>query len=156
MVTANDFSSFTTLTWSHYETLVSITNNEKRKYYTNTAITNHLSVRELRNIIKSKEYERLDENTRNKLIYKEDLSIKDYIPNPILIKNTSNSDVISEKILHNLIMEDIASFMKELGEGYCFIDSEYKIKIDDRYNYKKINYYNLFLKNLVHLLLQLH
>lgn len=149
VVTANDFSSFATLTWSHYETLVSITDNEKRKYYTNTAITNHLSVRELRNIIKSKEYERLDENTRNKLINKEDLSIKDYIPNPILIKNTSNSDVISEKILHNLIMEDIASFMKELGEGYCFIDSEYKIKIDDRYNYIDFLLYNYIFKCFV-------
>ena len=136
-------SIITSLTWTHYIYLITVKNETKRSYYTNIAINNNLSVRELKKRIKSKEYERLDEKTRNKLINKEDLSIKDYVPNPILIKSTSNKDVISEKILHNLIMEDIASFMKELGEGYSFIDSEYKIKIDDRFNYIDFLLYNL-------------
>ena len=46
-------------------------------------------------------------------------------------------------------MEDIESFMKELGTGYSFIGSEYKIKINDRYNYIDLllfNYeYNCFI-----------
>ena len=40
-------------------------------------------------------------------------------------------------------MEDISSFMKELGSGYSFIESEYKIKIGDRYNYIDLLLYNI-------------
>ena len=43
----------------------------------------------------------------------------------IIIKN--NIEIINEKILQQLILENISSFMKELGNGYSFIDSEYKI-----------------------------
>ena len=59
------------------------------------------------------------------------------VPNPILIKNKNNIDIIDEKVLHQLILEDIESFMKELGNGFCFIGSEYKIKIGD--NFHKID-----------------
>ena len=49
---------------------------------------------------------------------------------------------ISEKMLQRLILEDIPSFLKELGNGFSFIDSEYKIKIGDRYNYIDLLLYN--------------
>lgn len=60
-----------------------------------------------------------------------------------MIKNRNNIEVINEKILHNLILEDISTFMKELGNGYSFIDSEYKIKIGDRYNYIDLLLFNI-------------
>lgn len=55
------------------------------------------------------------------------------MPDTILIKNKNNIEIITEKVLHNLILEDIPSFMKKLGIGYSFIDDEYKIKIGDTY-----------------------
>lgn len=67
----------------------------------------------------------------------------DYVKKPILIKNSYNYENISEKILQKLILEDITSFMKELGTGFSFIDSEYKIKIGDRYNYIDLLLYNI-------------
>ena len=54
--------------------------------------------------------------------------------NPVLIKNTYKEQ-ISEKILKRLILEDMNNFLKELGNGFCYIDNEYKIKIGERYNY---------------------
>ena len=62
------------------------------------------------------------------------LDVKDLVPDPILIKNKNNIEIITEKVLHNLILEDIPSFMKKLGNGYSFIDGEYKIKIGDTYH----------------------
>ena len=85
----------------------------------------------LREIIKNKEYERLPDETKNKIIKEEKLEVKDLVPNPILIKNKNNIEIITEKVIHNLILEDIPLFMKELGNGYSFIDDEYKIKIGD-------------------------
>lgn len=131
------------LTWSHYRTLLSIKNKDEINYYINICKYQNLSVRELRNKIKNKEYERLDEETKNKLTNNEKLNLKDNIKNPILIKNIHNYTEITEKILQKLILEDISSFMKELGDSFSFIDNEYKIKIGDRYNYIDLLLFNI-------------
>ena len=131
------------LTWTHYRYILSIGNDNERNYYINIAISNHLSVRELRNRIKSKEYYRLDEKTRNKLIYQEETSVIDFVKNPIIINNRSNYSNISEKILQTLILEDLPSFLKELGNGFCFIDNEFKIKLGERNNYIDLLLFNI-------------
>ena len=124
----------TKLSWSHYSEVLSIKDEDKLMYYINTCISKNLSKMELRDKIKSKEYERLPDETKNKIIKEEKLEVKDLVPNPILIKNKNNIEIVTEKVLHNLILEDIPSFMKELGNGYSFIDDEYKIKIGDTYH----------------------
>ena len=78
----------------------------------------------VRTRIKSQEYERLSEETKTKLINQEKPNIKDLVPSTIIIKNKNNINIINEKLLHQLILENISSFMKELGNGYSFIDSE--------------------------------
>ena len=131
------------LTWSHYIEIIPINNVTIINYYINICIYQNLSVRELRNKIKNKEYERLDEETKNKLINNEKLNIKDNIKNPILIKNIHNYTEITEKILQKLVLENISSFMKELGDSFSFIDNEYKIKIGERYNYIDLLLFNI-------------
>lgn len=131
------------LSWSHYRVLLSLKEYEEIKYYINIAIKENLSYRELNSRVKNKEYDRLSNEAKNKLITEEKLQISDTIPNPILIKNKHNSEIINEKILHKLILEDIESFMKELGNSFCFIGSEYKIKIGDRYNYIDLLLFNI-------------
>ena len=129
------------LTWSHYLLVLSIENIYEIEYYIKVTIEQNLSVRDLESKIKSKEYERLDEKTKNKLINKEEEKIEDFIKNPILIKN-SYKEEISEKLLKRLIMEDIDNFLKELGNGFCYIENEYKIKLGDRYNYIDLLLFN--------------
>ena len=133
----------TKLSWSHYSELLSIKNDDKLSYYLNLSTIQNIGVRELREKIKSKEYERLPDETKNKIIKEEKLEVKDLVPNPILIKNTNNIEIITEKVLHNLILEDIPSFMKELGNGYSFIDDEYKIKIGDTYHKIDLLFFNI-------------
>ena len=123
------------LTWSHYIELLKLVDKEKINYYIKIIEEENLSVRELRQRIKNNEYERLDESTKKKLKEKEELKLSDLVKNPIQIRNTSGNNEISEKVLQKFILEDIESFLKELGNGFCFIGSEYKIKIGDRYNY---------------------
>ena len=124
----------TKLSWSHYSELLSIKNDDKLSYYLNLSIIQNIGVRELREKIKSKEYERLPDETKNKIIKEEKLEVKDLVPNPILIKNKNNIEIVTEKVLHNLILEDIETFMRELGNNFSFIGSEYKIKIGDTYH----------------------
>ena len=133
----------TQLTWSHYSELLSIKNINKLMYYINIAINNNLSKRELRERIKSNEYERLPIETKNKLILEDKIEVKDLVPNPILIRNRNNIEIATEKVLHNLILEDIESFMKGLGNSFSFIGSEYKIKIGDRNHYIDLLLFNI-------------
>ena len=115
----------TNLSWSHYTELLSINDRSKINYYISTSVKQNLSVRELRERIKSKEYERLDDNTKKKIITHEETKIIDFTKNPILIRNSHNYQEISEKILKQLILEDIEYFMKELGDGFSYINNPY-------------------------------
>ena len=130
------------LSWSHYCEILWFDKN-KFQYYVKITESNSLSIRQLRERIKNKEYERLPEDTKNKLRTEDKIGVNDFVPNPILIKNKNILDIVNEKALHYLIMEDIESFMKELGTGFCFIGSEYKIKVDNKYNYIDLLLYNI-------------
>ena len=131
------------LTWSHCLILIPIKDINKIYYYAFQVSARNLSKRQLEYLVKSNEYERLDESTKNKLINNEKSNIIDNIKNPILIKNSNNYEEISEKILQKIILEDIESFMKELGNFFSFIGSEYKIKIGNRYNYIDLILFNI-------------
>ncbi len=133
----------TKLSWSHYSEVLSIKDEDKLMYYINACISKNLSKMELREKIKSKEYERLPDKTKNKIIKEEKLEVKDLVPNPILIKNKNNIKIITEKVLHNLILEDIETFMRELGNNFSFIGSEYKIKIGDTYHKIDLLFFNI-------------
>ena len=132
------------LTWSHYCELLSIKDINEINYYINISIKQNLSKRQLREKIKSKEYQRLDNNTKLKLINKEETVVSDFIKNPIVIKNKYNIDKeqITEKILKKLILEDLDNFLKELGTGFSYIENEYKIKIGNTYNYIDLLLFN--------------
>ena len=130
------------LSYSHYCELIWF-DIDKINYYIKITEEQNLSVRELRERIKNNEYERLDEETKKKLKTKEELKVPDLVKNPIQIRNTSGYNEISEKIFQKLILEDISLFLKELGNGFSFIDNEYKIKIGDRYNYIDLLLFNI-------------
>ena len=63
----------TQLTWSHYIELLSVKNVDEINYYVEISIVQNLSYRELSSRIKSKEYERLPEETKLKLKTKENI-----------------------------------------------------------------------------------
>ena len=136
------------LSWSHYVELLPLKDNNEINYYIKMCEQRSLDVRSLRNAIKSKEYERLSEETKNKLITNEELKLPDLIPNPIMIPSCDYVDIdsISEKYLQETIMLNISSFLRKLGNGFSFIDNEYKIKIGNNYNYIDLLLYNVKFK----------
>ena len=130
------------LTWTHCLLLIPLKNIDMINYYGKQTIVRNLSKRQLEEIIKNKEYERLPQETKDKLINNEENEIQDFIKNPIRIKNSNNYELISEKVLQKLILEDIPSFLEELGEGFTFIKNECKIKIGNNYNYIDLLLFN--------------
>lgn len=131
------------LSWSHYDEILRFDDVSKIAYYINISEKQNLSIRQLREKIKFNEYERLPEDAKNKLINNEESNIVDFVKNPIRIKNNKNYEILSEKVLQKLILEDIENFLEELGIGFTFIKSEYPIKLGDRYNYIDLLLYNI-------------
>ena len=92
------------LLWSHYVELVKIKEINTINYYIKIIASQNLSVRELRDKIKSEEYERLDDKTKQLLIEnKENATIESFIKEPIIIKSNFNTNELSEKALKELI-----------------------------------------------------
>lgn len=134
------------LTMSHYRILFTLKDDNEIDYYIRQAIERNLGKRELANIIKNMEYQRLPEKSKIGLINNEQSNVVDLVKNPIIIKNSSNYEIVSEKVLQRLILEDISLFLKELGNGFTFIENEYRIRIGDRYNYIDLLLYNIKFK----------
>ena len=132
----------TNLSWTHFRVLLTLNNFDEINYYIELANKQNLGYRELETRIKNKEYERLPSSTKEKMIEESKLEIQDLIKNPIVI-SSSGREIVSEKILKQLILEDLDSFLKELGIGFSYIGNEYKIKIGNRYNYIDILLYNI-------------
>ena len=133
----------TKLSWSHITELMVLSDKYEINYYISLVIDRNISYRKLSELIKDNEYARIDENAKNKLKQNEKLDVKDFIKSPIVIKNNNNYEIISEKILQTLILEDIESFMKELGNSFSFIGSEYKIRIGNNFNYIDLLLFNI-------------
>ena len=132
----------TKLSWSHITELMILSNEDEINYYISVVNDRNIGYRKLGEIIKNNEYGRIDEESKNKLKNKEELKVPDLVKNPIQIRNTSDYNEISEKIFQKLILEDIPSFLDELGNGFTFVKNEYKIKVGDRYNYIDLLLYN--------------
>ena len=133
----------TQLSWSHYVELLPLKNIDEISYYINICREQNIGRNLLREKIKNKEYQIIPIETKNKIVSKEKIEVKDLVSNPILIRNRNNTEIVTEKALHNLILEDIESFMKELGNSFSFIGSEYKIKIGDRNHYIDLLLFNI-------------
>ena len=132
----------TLLTWSHYSELLPLNDINKINYYIKICKQRNLDVRSLRSLIKSKEYERLSEETKNKLITNEGLKLPDLVPNPILIKTENNQENLSEYALKEAILNNLDNFLKQLGNGFSYIGNEYKIKMGSNYNYIDLLLFN--------------
>ena len=130
------------LSWSHYRELLSLDNIDKINYYIELCDSQIITRDELKKRIKSQEYERLSESTKTKLISNEQHLLLDLVKNPILINNTNKYTEISEKVLQQIILENIDSFMQELGSGFSYIGKEYPIKIGNKYNYIDLLLFN--------------
>ncbi len=147
-------SSQFSLSWTHYRYLLRFDNKNEINYYINKCITNNLSVRGLINEIKTNSFERSTIKDKNniKLIteevnYKPTLS--DMLKDPIII-NVDNQDRLSEKALKKYMIKQLEHIFLELGYGFTFAGSEYKLIVGKKNYYidllmfnTKLNFYTV-------------
>ena len=131
------------LNWSHFRELIKVKNIDAIMYYINICEKRNLSKRQLQDRIKNHEYDRLSDNTKNKLILKEQLKVDDLIPNPIIIRSNSLRENLSEYALKQAILNNLDDFLNQLGIGFTYVGNEYKIKLGNSYNYIDLLLFNI-------------
>lgn len=148
----NTLCSQFNLSWSHYRYLLKFDNENERNYYINRCIQNNLSVRGLINEIKTKSFDRLsyaDKNNIKLVTNKEtNLDIKDMIHDPIII-NIDDTEKISEKVLKKYILKELEHFFLELGYGFTFVGSEYKLSYNGKNYYADLVLFNYKLNRFI-------
>ena len=126
------FPSFATvwrISWSVIKILLPMSDINRRNYYFNLSVEQNLSVRQLQNKIKSNSYERLIEKPEKVelIVPKKEYTILEDMKNPIIIKVDKNKIINNEKDLEITILSEIEFILTQLGKGFCFIGSQYKI-----------------------------
>ena len=121
------------LTWTHIRRLLPIKDENKRNFYINLCIKNHLSERELGREIKDNAYERLIEKPdKIDVIVPPKYSITTDMKNPIIIP--IHNEVNTEHDLELNILANLDYFFKQLRNGFLYAGHQYKL-VKDNHNY---------------------
>ncbi len=121
------------MSWSHYKRILPIKDENKRNYYINICIKNHLSERELTKEIKSNSYERLINKPKKiDIISPQTYSITTNMKNPIIIE--ADKEITSEQDLELSILANLEFFFKQLGDGFTYVGHQNKLS-DGKKNY---------------------
>jgi len=144
----NTNTLYSQLSWSHFKVVLPIKDENKRNYYLNEAIEHCMGVHKLRKYIKSNAYERLVDKENIQLKYLKETSnfnqpdIISMIKNPIYVSLNKSVDKLTEKVLKELLLEQIEYFMLEAGTGFAFVGSEKPIKLDGKTHYVDLVFFN--------------
>ena len=140
---------YVNVTWSNICEILYLKDINEIEYYLDLANKLCLTKRELKTKIRSNEYNRLPQETKEKLKNSNEVSSSEKVPSPVILDGLLYKDKLTEKIVQKWIDENPTSFCESLGEGYTYVRSQYKIKIGANYNYIDILLFNVMDMNYV-------
>lgn len=142
------------LTWSHYFELLKIENHISRDFYLTQAIIENWTVRELKRQKKTGLFERLALSKDKEKVL--ELSKKghqiqsenDLIKDPYIFEflNIPENSLYSENDIEKAIINNLQSFLLELGKGFAFIGRQQRITLNNRHYYVDLVFYHIKLK----------
>lgn len=142
------------LGWSHYVTLLTITDPEARRFYEIEAAENGWSVRELKRQLDSSLYERLalsrDKHEVRRLAAEGQVVEKasDLIKDPLVLEflGLEEKAAYSESDLESAIIDRLQQFLLELGKGFLFEARQKRFSFDDSHFFVDLVFYNRLLR----------
>src|SRR3989344_2408343 len=142
------------LTWSHYSELIKIEDETKRKYFEKYAVSENLSVRELKRQMYSLHYERLLMSKDKKALieYEKKGNIpsrtEDLLKDPYVLEflDLDEKKTYTEKEIETKILNDLQKFLLELGQGFSFVARQKRFTIDNDHFYIDLLFYNIHLR----------
>ncbi len=150
------------LSWSHFQRVLRVPDENARIYYLNEAAQNTWSIRTLDRNISTLYYQRLLSSQNKETIEKEAENkpneIFDFIKNPTVLEflNLPTSYSYTEAELEKALIDNLQKFILELGKGFAFVERQQHIKTDTADFYIDLVFYNYILKCFVILELKTH
>ena len=143
-----------TLGWSHYVTLLSVTDPDARRFYEIEAADNGWSVRELKRQLASSLYQRLalsrDKHEVRRLAHEGQVVEKasDLIKDPVVLEflGLEEKPAYSESDLESAIIDRLQQFLLELGKGFLFEARQKRFSFDDSHFFVDLVFYNRLLR----------
>ena len=147
------------LSWSHYSLLMRVENQNAREFYKKESAIQNWSVRALDRQISTMYYERII-SSRDQRQVKEEAeqgirllveSPRDFIKDPYILEFLKLKPEVSylEKTLESALIENLHSFILELGRGFAFVSRQYHLNVDSDHYYIDLVFYNYILKCFV-------
>ena len=142
------------LGWSHYVTMLSVTDPDARRFYEIEAADNGWSVRELKRQLHSSLYERLalsrDKHEVRRLAREGQVVEKasDLIKDPVVLEflGLEQKPTYSESDLETAIIDRLQQFLLELGKGFLFEARQKRFSFDDSHFFVDLVFYNRLLR----------
>lgn len=142
------------LGWSHYRTLMSVTNQNERLFYEIEAANEGWDVEHLNRQIHTFLFARLLKSRDKAGVMElacqgQKIGIpSDTIKNPYILDflGLPDSDVLHESEIEKAIIDNLQSFLLELGKGFAFVGRQKRMQFDEDYFYIDLVFYNCILK----------
>ena len=142
------------LTWSHYSELIKIEEETKRRYFEKYAISENLSIRDLKRQMYSLHYERLLMSKDKKALIEYEKKgnmpskTEELIKDPYVLEflDLDEKKIYTEKQIETKILDDLQKFLLELGQGFSFVARQKRFTIDNDHFYIDLLFYNIYLK----------
>lgn len=142
------------LSWSHYAELLSISDDLSRSFYEKQCINEKWSVRELQRQRNTGLFERLALSKNKKGVLKLSQQgqtvekAEDIVKDPYVFEflKMPEKQEYSERDLEKRLINNLGHFLLELGKGFAFVASQYRITIDNTHYYADLVFYHRILK----------
>jgi predicted nuclease of restriction endonuclease-like (RecB) superfamily len=147
------------LTWTHYKLLMRVQNPQARTFYEQEAVKGGWNTRALERQINTFYYDRLlasqdkkaIENEADEKINTHGNSNSDFIKNPYVLEflNVKAGHQLYENELEQLLINNLQTFLLELGNGFSFVARQKYIRAGEEDFYIDLVFYNYILKCFV-------
>jgi len=144
------------LSWSHYRAIMRVEKPEAREFYEQEAVAAGWNVRELERQIHSLFYERLLASRDKKGMIREQRQATAYDPASILKSSAvleflglPDSPRLHESDLEQAIMDNLQTFLLEMGRGFSFVARQKRVVFEDDEFFVDLVFYNYLLKCFV-------
>ena len=145
------------LTWTHYAELLGVSDDNARGFYEKQAINENWSVRELKRQINSSLFERLalsqDKDGVLRLAEQGQIMTepKDIVKDPYVLEflQIPSENRMTESKLEQRIIDNLQTFLLELGKGFSFVGRQYRLTLDNDHYYVDLVFYHRILKCFV-------
>ena len=142
------------LTWTHYRLLLSVEDEQARRWYMDEAVASAWSSRQLERQISTMYYERLLASREKELVQSEatelmaPLMAQNFIKDPYVLEflDLKNYPALRESDLEQALLDKLQEFLLELGRGFCFVARQKLMRYEDDDFYLDLVFYHSILK----------